>query len=91
MIWYYFIKLRNRQASFGGRGPAEVLEMDGSGVTASFRSQTFKVARYCVRRRLKKSDLQEGDRPALAMLQGRGLGSAGGRYGVDPLLEWGSD
>ena len=60
--------------------------MDESGVTVSFRSQTFKVARYCVRRRLKDSDLQEGDRPALAMHQDRGLGSAAGRYRVDPFF-----
>ena len=61
--------------------------MDESGVTASFQSQTFKVARYCVRRRLKDSDLQGRDRPALTMLQDRGHGSAGGDTGLTPLLE----
>ena len=60
--------------------------MGASGVTAPFESQTFEVARYCVRRRSKDSALQGGDRPALTMLQDRRLGRAGGGMGLTPFL-----
>ena len=60
------------------RVPAAALDIDDTEASVKFRSQTFKVVRYCVRRRMKDSDLQEGDGPALTTLQGRGLGSVGG-------------
>ena len=82
-----FYKAQNRTSFPRWRGPAKVIEMDESGATASFRSQTFKVARYCVRRRAKDSDLQEGDRPALTMLRDRGLGSVGEDMGLTSFLE----
>ena len=63
-----FYKAQNRKGLPRWRGPAKVIGMDESGVTVTFQSQTFKVARYCVRRRPKDSDLQGGERPALAML-----------------------
>ena len=53
-----FYKAQDRGSLRRRRGPAKVLEMDESGVAMSFQSQTFKVARYFVRRRL----LQEGVR-----------------------------
>ena len=37
------------------RGPAKILDIDDAGVRAKFRSQTLKVARCCVR---KKMDVQ---------------------------------
>ena len=36
---------QSRKSSPRYRGPAEILEIDETGVTASFQSQTFKVAR----------------------------------------------
>ena len=42
-------------------GPAQVLEIDETGVTAHFQSQTFKVARFCVRRRVKESEVVDQD------------------------------
>ena len=42
-------------------GPAKVLEIDETGVTAHFQSQTFKVARFCVRRRVKESEVVDKD------------------------------
>ena len=63
-----FYKAQNRKGLPRWRGPAKVIGMDESGVTVTFQSQTFKVARYCVPRRPKDSDLQGGERPALAML-----------------------
>ena len=82
-----FYKAQNKKSLPRRRGPAKVIEMDESGVTASFQSQPFKVARNCVRRRLKDSDLQEGDKPALTMLHDRGLGSVGGDMGLTPFLD----
>ena len=66
-IWHYFTRLRTGRAFRGGWGPAKVLEIDESGVTVSFQSQNFEVARYCVRRRMKDSEVPEvegpGERP----------------------------
>ena len=41
------------------RGPTEILGVDETGVTATFRSQTFKVARYCARTRRDEKDAHE--------------------------------
>ena len=56
-----FNKAQNRKSLSRRRGPAKALEIDESGVAVSFQSQNFRVARYCVRRRIKDSDLKEGD------------------------------
>ena len=40
-------------------GPAAILDIDETGVTASFQSRTFKVARYWVRKRAKESDVTD--------------------------------
>ena len=42
------------------RGPAAILDIDESGVVLKFQSQTFKVARYCVRHKLEEEDLPQG-------------------------------
>ena len=42
------------------RGPAKILDIDESGVALTFQSQTFKVARYCVRRKVEEKDLPQG-------------------------------
>ena len=42
------------------RGPATVPDIDESGAVLKFQSQTFKVARYCVRRKLEEKDLPQG-------------------------------
>ena len=64
----------------------KVLEIDESGATASFQSQNFKVVRYCVRRRMKDSEVPEGDGPVLTMPRDHGMGSMGGDMGLTPLL-----
>ena len=42
------------------RGPATMLDIDESGVVLKFQPQPFKVARYCVRRKLEEKDLPNG-------------------------------
>ena len=42
------------------RGPAAILDIDESVATLKFQSQTFKVARYCVRRKVEEKDLPQG-------------------------------
>ena len=54
-------KERNRKISPRRKGPAEVLEIDETGVTVSCRSRNFEVARYCVRQRMKESEVAEGE------------------------------
>ena len=56
-----FYKAQSRKSAPRWRGPAKVLEIDDSEVTVSFQSQTFKVARYLLRRRMKDSEIQEGE------------------------------
>ena len=41
------------------KGPAKILDIDETGVTANFQSQTFKVARYCVRKEEGEKDLDD--------------------------------
>ena len=56
-----FYKTPNRRSSPRWRGPAKVLEIGEAGVTVHFQSQTFKVARCCVRRRVKESAVVDQD------------------------------
>ena len=44
-----FYKASSRKCAQRWRGPAKISDIDDSGATAKFRSQTFKVARYRVR------------------------------------------
>ena len=80
----FFFKAPNRESLPRRRGPAKVLGVDETGATESFQSQTFKVARYCVRRRVKDSEEPEGEGPALTMPRGHGMGSMGGDMGSTP-------
>ena len=56
-----FYKATTKKSSPRWRGPAKVLAIDESGVTVYFQSQTFKVARFCVRRRVKESEVVDQD------------------------------
>ena len=49
-------KASNSKGSPRRRGPAKILDVDDAGVTVKFQSQTFKVARHCVRGRLDAQD-----------------------------------
>ena len=53
---FLFVLTQNRKSSLRWRGPARTLGIDETGVAATFGSQTFKVARYCVRKRLHEAD-----------------------------------
>ena len=65
------------------------MEIDETGVAVSFQSQTFKVARYCVRRRLMDSGEPEGEGPVFTMYRGHGMGSMGGDMGLTTFLQGG--
>ena len=56
-----FRRAQSRKISPRWRGPAKILEIDRAGVTVSFQSQTFKEARYCVRKRLKATDVADDE------------------------------
>ena len=56
-----FYKAQSKKSSPRWRGPAKVSEIDESGVTVYFQIQTFKVARFCVRRRVKESEAVDQD------------------------------
>ena len=47
-----FYKSPHRKSHPRWRGPAKILDIDETGVTVKFQSQSFKVALFCVRRKL---------------------------------------
>ena len=81
-----FCKAQNRKSSPRWRGPAKVLEIDETGVNVSFQSQNFKVARYCVRQRMKESEATEGDGGNPLNLGGPRMGPLDGGAGLVPGL-----
>ena len=54
-----FYKAPQKKSNPRWRGPAAILDIDESGVVLKFQSQTFKVARYCVRRKVAEKDLPQ--------------------------------
>ena len=57
-----FYKAPSRKSSPRWRGPATVLLLGDSGATLSFHGQTFKVARHCIRRKVRTSAEPEASR-----------------------------
>ena len=55
-----FYKAPQKKSNPRWRSPATASDIDGSGVTLKFQSQIFKVARYCVRRKVEEKDLPQG-------------------------------
>ena len=43
------------------RGPALILGIDEAGVTVKFQSQTFKVARFCARKKGEQKDVEDAE------------------------------
>ena len=43
------------------RGPAKILDVDETGVTMKSQSQTFKEARYCVRKQVEETDVDDDE------------------------------
>ena len=56
-----FYKTTTRKSAPRRRGPAKILDIDETGVTVKFQSQSFKVARYCVRKKLEEKDVLDWD------------------------------
>ena len=55
-----FYKAPRKKSNPRWRGPAAILDIDEFGAALKFQSQTFKVARHCVQRKLDKKDLPQG-------------------------------
>ena len=51
-----FYKAQSRKGCPRWMGSAKILDLDDARVMVSCQSQTFKVDRYCVRKRLKETD-----------------------------------
>ena len=54
-----FYKAQDRESLPQWRGPANILNIDDAGVTATLQNQAFKVARYCVRKHMKAIDVRD--------------------------------
>ena len=54
-------KAPNRDGAPRRRGPSEILDIDETGATVKFQSQTYKVARKCVRKKAGAQDVGEAD------------------------------
>ena len=55
-----FHKTTNRKSAPRWRGPAKILDIGEAGVTAKFQSQSFKAARYWVRKKVEDKVASEG-------------------------------
>ena len=56
-----FYRALNRRGTPRRRGPAKILDIDYARVPVKFQSQTFKAARYCVRKKMGVQDAAEVD------------------------------
>ena len=54
-------KAQNKKIAPRWRGPGLILDIDETGVTATFQSQTFKVARFCVRKKVEAKDVEDAE------------------------------
>ena len=52
-----FYKGANKKSTSHYRGPAKILDIDETGATVKFQSQTFIVARHCVRKKVEEKDV----------------------------------
>ena len=55
-----FHKAANRKSAPRRMEPARISDTDETGAAVKFQSQTLKVARYCVRRKLEEEDVPQG-------------------------------
>ena len=54
-----FFEATNRKIKPRWRGPERILDIDETGATVKFQSQTSKVARFCVRKKVEEKDVEE--------------------------------
>ena len=81
-----FFNAQNRKSSPRRRGRAKVLEIGETGVTVSFQSQNFKVARYRVRKRIENSEFAERDGKLPPTAGYPWVGALDGDTGLAPML-----
>ena len=65
-----FPKTQNRKSFPRMRGPAKILDIGETGGTATFRSQTSEIFRYCARERLGEAAVHEDGRQNAAKTGG---------------------
>ena len=56
-----YFKTTNKKSMPWRRGPALILDIDETGVTAKFQSQTFTVARFRVRKKAEEKDAEDAE------------------------------
>ena len=54
-------KAQRKKSTPRRRGPALILDIDETGVTAKVQSQTLKVARFCVRKKGEEKDAEDAE------------------------------
>ena len=81
-----FYKAQSRRSSPRWRGPAKILDIDVAGVTVPFQSRTFKVARYCVRKRVKETQATDEEWKNSLRRGGPWIDSLPGDSGLAPAL-----
>ena len=79
-------KAQSRRSSPLWGGPAKILEIDETGVTVSFRTQTFKVARYSVRKRVNETGVTDEKWKNSLQRGGPWMDSLPGGSGLAPAL-----
>ena len=52
-------KAQGKESAPRWMGPSLILDIDETGVTAKFQSQTQKVARFCVRKKVEAGDVED--------------------------------
>ena len=60
-----FHKAQRKESAPRCRGPALISDIDETGVTVKFQSQTFDVARFCVREKGEEKDADDSELDSL--------------------------
>ena len=48
----------NRKSAQRWRRPAQILDIDETGVTVTFQDHSIKLGRYCVRKKVEEKDVE---------------------------------
>ena len=89
-----FHKAQSKEGAPRRRGLALILDIDVTGATGEFLSQTFNVARFCARKRGEEKDVEEdGSDPARARFRqgGSALDDRLGKLDVEKVTETGRE
>ena len=67
----------NRRGAPSQCGPAKISGIDEKGLTATFQSQTFKVSRFCARKKAGAQDVEAAGWSPVLLSRERGMGYLG--------------